>query len=245
MSKRGWWEEQSPEGISEQITHTLNQERGSYQLRLIYKVYPFWIWSTLLLGKVCWISTYSASEGLDDPLSTFPNKDNVVVHQQVNGESLGQLAKQIPVDVVLIDGEAPGHSNDIWLGTSVRLVLWLNGKSCAGPHHNPTWRSFTFTLRHEDLGGNTKEITWVHAAEYSPTLVAQKVQRTCLGHSPNLIIGLTTMVMKGVLDPTIKGPTAPAPPTVEEDIQWNKISWKDLGWRHVLPSVFSSTGFVR
>ncbi|KAL7569420.1 hypothetical protein ACA910_009606 [Epithemia clementina (nom. ined.)] len=182
---------------------------------------------------------------MEDSLSRLPVKGNVFVHQQVNGKSLGQLAHRIPVDVVLIDGKARGRSNDIWLGTGVRLVVWLNRKSCSGPPKDLSWQNTTFTLQHGDLGEASNGVIWLHVAELSLESIALKGHKHWFGQSPDVHVGLTSVVLKGVLDSTVKGPTAPAPLTVDDDSQWNNVAMKNLRKRHVLPSVFSSMGFVR
>ncbi|KAL7577191.1 hypothetical protein ACA910_003526 [Epithemia clementina (nom. ined.)] len=146
------------------------------------------------------------------------------------------------VELVLFDEESPSRMHEVWSIDSVKLVVWTNGKSRAGPPLRTGWEVTRNLITHASLGGITDVKVWLYMAEHQ---LPPNFYSASDAFDAYKARGLTHTTLKEVLDPTAKGPSCGPPKDADEDAQWHKRKWKLARIPQRFPSVFSPTKFVR
>ncbi|KAL7579142.1 hypothetical protein ACA910_019167 [Epithemia clementina (nom. ined.)] len=220
---------------------------GSWKIGIVYETVPFWAWVLGAGGRLQWTSSFQATRPDDALPSLQANVPSKPLHHHRGGVTwLEQVNAEAPATCVLYDNCSNGRTNEIWTLGSVQLVVWTDGKKRSGP---PTlqlenWQTEQVILTHESLGGLLHWKSRINFAERISEVSGTSALDWVINSQSS---GVKVSVLKGVLDPTIKGPTCRAPDADlgEDNVQWRKLHLDELDNRFRLPCVFSRSGYVR
>ena len=263
--------DESLTGVAEQKTGRMRVGKGKWRIGIASIGTPFWFWAVTSLGCVKWIDVLDVDDIGDEtgasewrelliPLEQKLTKNRGSKKQRIEFQESQEWNRRSLVDVVFFEGGmSPGPSHPVWSMETVQVVVWIGGQKWSGPPLEDLrlekWSKGVMKIPHQDLGGVTDLVSWIHFAERTQGPSKEQCKdmpRFVDCWADFLDDGLRKTTMRGVIDPTVHGRECKL--SVEcvrgarpsSMIVNRKLRWKiDRFIEHTLPSVFASTGLVK
>ena len=251
-------------GVLEKKQGVLKARAGEHKIGIVCRSTPFWFWAVTTLGQVIWIDRIEESDGtICETASEQWSSLLVPKKPQIIGSKRSSNGKMKPAwqnktthrledekhwnkaDIVFFDDVSPGPHHPVWaVQDGPKFVIWWKSRASAGPPSTlDYWKTAKLRLDHGILGGVTTNVDWM----FISTRMCPK-ESTSRSFEEwwegSIEPGLTSTTARGIVDPTLHG--RPKSKIVgSAELLDRKLNWKvDRRQEHILPSVFSPTGFV-